>query len=160
MVVVLPLVPVTPSTRIDADGWSNSVAATGPSAARTLGTCACGDLERQRTFDEQRHRTPGHRVGGVLVAVGDGTGDAREARPRARLAAVVGDRGDLEVGIAGPNDLVPDPVETGEQVVPTHARASSPVGHGIGHRRVPGTGCGIRDDTRRSRPVHEVGTRS
>ncbi len=104
-----------------------------------VGHLCLRDLERQRTFDEQRHRTPGHRVGGVFVAVGDGAGDAREARSRARLAAVVGDRDDLEVGIAGPNDLVPDPVETGEQVVPTRAgvlsgRSRDWTPKGTGHR--------------------------
>ena len=80
--VVLPLVPVTPSTRIAADGWSYSVAATGPSAARTLGTSSLGDLERQRAFDQQRDRTAGHRVGGVVVAVGDARRGCTRSTPR------------------------------------------------------------------------------
>ena len=118
--------------------------------------------ERERALHEQRDRAPGHRIRRVVVAVGDGTGDAREARPRGRPAAVVGDRLDLDVGVpglvdgvvAGPSDLEPGPVETGEQVVPTHAGASSRVGHGIGQGRVPGGPPGPDGG-----PLHEVGTR-
>ena len=58
-------------------------------------------VEIERALDDNR-RGPGlHRVGRELVAVGGEPGDAEEQRPGARLAAVVGKRGDLGRGIAG-----------------------------------------------------------
>ena len=99
-----------------------------------------GDLEGEEPLDEQRHCTAGDGFGRVLVPVGRAARDAREARARRDLPAVVGDGIDLDVRIPGElgSGDTPRPVETGEQVVPTHACASSRLGHGIERDRVPG----------------------
>ena len=122
-----------------------------------------GDGERQRALDQQRDGTAGHRLRRMVVAVGDRPGDAREAGSRCRVTAVVGDRHDLDLGIPGPGVDVRGLVETGEQVVPTHARASSRVGHGSGVR-VPGARRAPADGPPTKRGpgpgAHDVGTRS
>ncbi len=120
--------------------------------------------QRERTLHEQGHRAPGDGLGRVVVAVGPRAGDAREARAGLDPAAVVGDGVDLDVRIAGELEPVelpepPGPVETGEEVAPTHACASSRLG--CGNRRVP-VAPGPTEDGGAPHPGHPVvvGTRS
>ena len=162
--VVLPLVPVTPSTRIAADGMAVQGRGEGPERGAHARHPGLRHRQRQRALHEQRHRPPGDGLGRVVVAVGPCAGDAREARAGLDPAAVVGDGVDLDVGIAGelePAELPepPGPVETGEQVAPTHACASSRLGHG--NRRVPVALCPTEHGGTRH-PGHPVvvGTRS
>ena len=163
MVVVLPLVPVTPSTRIARDGWPYSVAATGPSArAHAAATRAWATSSGNGRSTSSATAPRGHRVG----ARGRGRrsprrGCTRSTRPGAtwRLSWVIA--ATSTSGSPCPTDLVPGPVETGEQVVPAHACASSRVGHGIGTVRVPGTGSATRDAPLAVRaPSRWCGTRS
>ena len=78
--VVLPFVPVTPSTRIARRRVAVEAGATGPSAARTLGTAACGTSSGERPLDEQRDRTRAATARRVVVAVGARAGDAANTR--------------------------------------------------------------------------------
>ena len=89
----------------------------------TLSTRAWGTSSGELALDQQCDRARGDRITGVVVPVERATGARGEARARHDAAAVFGDGGDLDVDVP---DALPH-VETGEQVVPTHARASSPI---------------------------------
>ena len=60
VVVVLPLVPVTPSTASFVEGWPQAAAATGPIAARTEATraSATGSPSSRRSSRPRRARFP------------------------------------------------------------------------------------------------------
>ena len=95
-VVVLPLVPVTPTTRELARGMTEE--GVGDRAERPADRADhdLGDVEVERAFAQERDGARRDRRGGEVVAVGLGARDAGEERPRAHLARVEGDRRDLD----------------------------------------------------------------
>ena len=134
MVVVLPLVPVTPSTRIANDGSPWKRAASGPSTARTDATRACGTSSGSHSLDEERDRAGRDRRRRVVVPVGDRPGMQQNSAPGRDLAAVVHDRRDLH-GTGGPAAGRPrselqharavEPRQVSEEVVQLHAPSLS-----------------------------------
>lgn len=88
--VVLPFVPVAPSTRMANAGSPWKRAASGPNTARTDLTRAWGtSTGTQRST--KRDRAARHGGRGVDVAVGDAPLDAAEQGARTDFAAVVYD---------------------------------------------------------------------
>ena len=98
VVVVLPLVPVIPTTASSAVGspWKSR------RRARHRGPHVVDEhlrhAEPERALDDQRRRAARHRVGGEVVAVAGEAGHAEEQRPRADRAVVVGEGDDVNVG--------------------------------------------------------------
>ena len=133
--VVLPLVPVTPSTRIAADGWPYRVAASGPERGAHARHPGLRHRQRQRALDEQRHRAPGDGLGARgRGRRSDAPGMHAKHAPGStrRLSWVMASTSTSGSPVSSnpPSSPSPGPVETGEQVVPTHACASSRLGHG------------------------------
>ena len=118
VVVVLPLVPVTPRQR--SAGGRDAVEAGGgrPEGAPDVGDARFGDPEVERAFDEQRDRSGVDGARGVPVAVGGVTHDAREAGAGFDPAAVVLERDHLDAGVAA---NVED-VDVGQELLELHAR--------------------------------------
>ena len=82
--VVFPLVPVTPSTRMANDGSPWKRAASGPSTERTDATRACGTSTGHPLLDEERDRAGRDGRRRVEMPVGDLPRDATEERARTR----------------------------------------------------------------------------
>ena len=96
--MVLPFVPVMPATRRRDVGLA--VEARGCGRHRRPGVLDedLGHAETERTLDHERHRAALHGLRGEVVPVALEAADAEEQRPGPRLAAVVGETGDLDVG--------------------------------------------------------------
>ena len=80
-VVVLPLVPVIPTTRSSAVGSPWKRAAAGPIAARTSGDHDLGHAQVQRPLADQRRRAPLDGVRGEVVPVGLEPGTQKKSVP-------------------------------------------------------------------------------
>ena len=129
VVVVLPLVPVMPTT------WSvgRRVAVEARGGAGHRGAHVVdehlGHAEAERALDDERGRAARHGVGGEVVPVAGEAGDAEEQRAGPHRPVVVGQGDDVHVG----------PVA--EQVAQRHARATL-VGRGDGGPGPPSTARG------------------
>ena len=94
--VVLPLVPVTPTTSSASDGWPSSAAATGAIATRSVRDHDLRHTDGKRTLVEQRDRAALDRVGSEVVSVDQEPAHAAEQRAGCDRAGVVHDRGDVD----------------------------------------------------------------
>ena len=132
--------------------------------ARHARDASLGYGERKGALHEERDRAVGDGLRRVVVAVEPRARPAREAGTGTHAAAVFGDEGDFDVGVV---HAFHD-VETGEQLVPPHACASSRLFDHPTPVRVPvaldAIGSGTRADRvvrHRGRPPHGAGgTRS
>ncbi len=91
VVVVLPLVPVTPSTANRADGSPQAAADTGPMAARTEATCTSAATARPSRRSTSRAAAPAATAAGAWScpsATEPGTQQKRSPGPMARLSCV------------------------------------------------------------------------
>jgi len=95
--VVLPFVPVMPTTARRAVGSPWKRAAIGAIAARTDATCTSGNAEPEGALDHQRARSARDGVGREVVAVAREPGHAEEQRSRGDAAVVEREAGDLDV---------------------------------------------------------------
>src|SRR5680860_1536580 len=93
-----------------------------------------GDVKSERALDEECASAPRHRVGGVVVTVGTRAGKTRKARARHDPAAVMHERGDLDVVVARPLD----DVEAAQQLGQSHPWSYSFLGGVDATVSVPG----------------------
>ena len=97
MVVVFPLVPVTPTSGKASDGRPKNAAEIGPIAHRTRGTTTCAHPTSDGPLRDHGDGSSGRRGRGELVPVDVVARHAEEQRPGADLAGPVRHVGDRRV---------------------------------------------------------------